>query len=57
MFLADTNIWLERLLDQTRSDEVGRFLDSTPSDHLFVSDFSFHSVAIIMIRLKKADNS
>lgn len=26
MYLVDTNIWLERLLDQERSAEVGRFL-------------------------------
>ena len=27
MYLVDTNIWLERLLDQDKSEEVGRFLD------------------------------
>jgi hypothetical protein len=55
MYLVDTNIWLERLLDQTRSDEVRRFLDGIPSEQLFVSDFSFHSIGVIMIRLNKAD--
>jgi predicted nucleic acid-binding protein len=55
MFLVDTNIWLERLLDQARSDEVGRFLDVTPSDRLFISDFSFHSIGIIMMRMNQAD--
>lgn len=44
MYLVDTNIWLERLLDQTRSDEVRQFLDATPSEHLFISDFSLHSI-------------
>ena len=26
MYLLDTNIWLERLLNQDRSSDVGRFL-------------------------------
>jgi hypothetical protein len=55
MYLVDTNIWLERLLDQTRSDEVRQFLDATPSEHLFISDFSLHSIGIIMTRLDKAE--
>jgi len=25
MYLVDTNIWLERLLDQEKSEEVGEF--------------------------------
>jgi len=28
MYLVDTNIWLERLLDQEKSDEVGEFLSA-----------------------------
>ncbi len=43
MYLIDTNIWLERLLDQERSSEVGSFLDRMSSNHLFITDFSFHS--------------
>jgi len=38
MYLVDTNVWLERLLDQERSEEVGRFLDRVPSDRLFITD-------------------
>jgi len=41
--LVDTNVWLERILDQAKSAEVGDFLDRTPADHLFVTDFAFHS--------------
>ncbi len=51
MFLVDTNIWLERLLDQERSGQVGLFLDRMPSENLFISDFSFHSIGIVMSRL------
>jgi predicted nucleic acid-binding protein len=53
MYLIDTNIWLERLLEQERSDEVGGFLDRIPSNHLFITDFSFHSIGVIMCRLNR----
>ena len=51
MYLVDTNVWLERLLDQTRSEEVGHFLGRISSDQIFMSDFSFHSIGIVMARL------
>jgi predicted nucleic acid-binding protein len=40
MYLLDTNIWLERLLNQERADEVGLLLDAVPSDQLFMTDFA-----------------
>ncbi len=55
MFLVDTNVWLERLLDQERSDEVARFLERIPSDQLFITDFSLHSIGVIMTRLKQSE--
>ncbi|MDD3933092.1 type II toxin-antitoxin system VapC family toxin [Methanoculleus sp. UBA303] len=51
MYLLDTNIWLERLLDQGRSGEVDTFLSSVPSDRLFITDFSLHSIGVILGRL------
>ncbi len=39
MHLVDTNVWLERLLDQERSEEVGRFLDQILTIISFDSDF------------------
>jgi len=51
MYLVDTNIWLERLLDQTRADEVARFLNKVPSDRLFITDFAFHSIGVVLTRL------
>ncbi len=53
MYLVDSNVWLERLLAQEKSEEVGRFLDSVVSDQLFITDFAFHSIAVIMDRLKQ----
>ena len=55
MYLVDTNIWLERLLDQARSGEVGAFLDRTASNQLFITDFAFHSIGVILNRLKRLE--
>ncbi len=54
-YLLDTNIWLERLLDQDRADEVKQLLDAVPSDRLLVTDFSFHSIGVILLRLGLPD--
>ena len=54
-YLVDTNIWLERLLDQEKSDVVSRFLETIPLDQLFISDFSLHSIGVIMSKLKRLD--
>ena len=52
MYLVDTNVWLERLLAQERSDEVGRFLSGVPSERLHLTDFSFHSICLALTRHK-----
>ncbi|MCS6304048.1 MAG: type II toxin-antitoxin system VapC family toxin [Nitrospira sp.] len=54
MYLVDTNVWLERLLEQERSSEVRRFLDSTETSQIFLTDFSFHSIGLILTRLNKS---
>lgn len=54
MYLFDTNIWLERLLDQDNSVLVGELLDQIPLDQIFVTDFSFHSICIILTRHKQS---
>ncbi|CAN5682280.1 type II toxin-antitoxin system VapC family toxin [soil metagenome] len=54
-YLLDTNIWLERLLDQDRADEVKRLLDAVPSGRLIITDFSFHSIGVILFRLGLSD--
>ena len=53
MFLVDTNIWLERLLDPEKTEEVGRFLAKTSTNQLIISDFSLHSIGVILDRLDK----
>jgi len=54
-FLVDTNVWLERLLDQEKSEIVSRFLDTISLDDLFISDFAIHSIGVILSRYKKLD--
>lgn len=52
-YLVDTNVWLERLLDQDKSEVVSRFLDLVPPHQPFVTDFAIHSIGVILSRLKK----
>ncbi|MDW8321868.1 MAG: PIN domain-containing protein [Armatimonadota bacterium] len=53
MYLVDTNVWLEGLLEQEQSTVVKHFLANTPAESLFITDFSLHSVAVVLSRLKK----
>jgi predicted nucleic acid-binding protein len=55
VYLIDTNIWLERFLDQARAEEVNHFLDRMPSDRLFVTDFAFHSICVVLSKLNRRD--
>lgn len=53
--LIDSNIWLERLLDQERTSEVEKFLAETPSDLLCITDFALHSIGLILQRVDRLD--
>jgi uncharacterized protein len=53
MYLVDTNVWIERLLNQQKSDEAGRFLNQVSDGNLFVTDFTFHSICVILTRLAR----
>lgn len=55
MYLVDTNIWLERLLNQERSDEVGRFFDLVRASDLYITDFTLHSIGIILTNLSRPE--
>ncbi len=52
-YLLDTNIWLERLLEQERADEVKNLLERVNTDLIYISDFSLHSIGVIMYRMEK----
>lgn len=51
MYLLDTNIWLERLLGQSQSVTVGQLLERLPLDQILMSDFTLHSIGVILNRL------
>src|SRR3972149_9141095 len=55
MYLVDTNVWLERLLDQERAEDIRRFLDETPSERLFITDFAFHPIGVVMSKLNRME--
>ena len=55
MYLLDSNIFLELLLDQDRADDVEKFLRSVPSERLNISEFSLYSVGIVLFRRKLFD--
>ncbi|MEX0982937.1 MAG: PIN domain-containing protein, partial [Bacteroidales bacterium] len=54
-YLVDTNIWLERLLDQEKSEVVFNFLNTVSNSQIFISDFTVHSIGVILSKLNKLD--
>lgn len=58
MYLIDTNIFLELLLDRKNSESCRRFLEKVESEKAVavVTTFSLHTVAIIMENLKSLDD-
>jgi hypothetical protein len=55
VYLVDTNVWLERLLDQESAEEVADFLAQVPSSDLAITDFAFHSIAVVLSRLNQTE--
>jgi uncharacterized protein len=53
MYLLDTNILLELLLNQKKAGEVEQLLMDIPARNLYLSEFSLSSIGIILIRQKK----
>lgn len=50
MYLLDTNIIMELLLDQEKSNEVEQFMRETRLDNLYLSEFSLYSLGIVLLR-------
>jgi predicted nucleic acid-binding protein len=51
-YLADTNIFLEVLLAQNKKEDCKSFLESN-KDQVCLSDFSLHSIGVILYRQKE----
>ena len=54
MYLLDTNIFLELLLEQGNSDSVRALLTSKTPEELSISDLAFHSIGIILYQKNAA---
>lgn len=54
MYLLDTNIFLEILLGQAKKETCKRFLDDNSKD-VNISDFTLHSIGVILFRHNKED--
>lgn len=54
MILVDTNIFLEILLKRKKSEICKTYLDSNASA-LFISDFSLHSLGLILLKSNALD--
>jgi predicted nucleic acid-binding protein len=52
MYLVDTNIFLEILLSQEKTQKCKEVLNQY-SDKICISDFSLHSIGVILFRCKK----
>ncbi|WP_297466377.1 PIN domain-containing protein [Thermococcus sp.] len=54
MYLIDTNIFLEILLGQEKKETAKQFLSSHQGE-LFITDFTLHSVGVVLFRLKRPE--
>jgi predicted nucleic acid-binding protein len=54
MYLVDTNVFLEILLTQEKQDACRKFLETNVGS-LFISDFSLHSIGVILFRNNKEE--
>lgn len=55
MYLLDTSVVLELLLDQEKADEVELFLRNTLQQNLHLSEFSLYSLGIALLRRRMHD--
>ena len=53
MYLVDSNVWLELLLNQERAEEVRDFFGTMEPNLLALTDFTLYSLGIILTRLGK----
>ena len=51
--LIDTNIVLEVMLEQARAEEARALLTRTGEHELFISDYSLHSIGLLLFRRKQ----
>lgn len=55
MYLLDTNIFIELLLEQEKAEDVRKFLINHDPCELYITEFSFYSIGIILLKLKQKE--
>lgn len=55
MYLLDTSVILELLLDQEQADDVERLLREAGARHLHLSEFALYSLGIVLMRRNRYD--
>ena len=55
VYLLDTSVILELLLDQEKADDVERLLRETRAARLHLSEFTLYSLGIVLMRRRKHD--
>ncbi len=55
MYLVDTNIFLEALLEQEKVEIVRSFFQSVDLEEIYITDLALHSIGIILFKLKKPE--
>lgn len=55
MYLVDTNIWLEILLEQKKSWEAKVFFERVATEDIHITEFSIYSIGIILSKYKKTN--
>lgn len=53
MYLLDTSVILELLLDQEKADDVERLLRETQAERLYLTEFTLYSLGIVLMRRKR----
>jgi hypothetical protein len=53
VYLVDTNIFLEVLLDQARADKADAWLKRASAGMLSMTEFTLYSLGIILLRLRR----
>jgi predicted nucleic acid-binding protein len=55
VYLLDTNIILEFLLDQEKAADVERLIRETESGDLHLTEFALYSLGVVLMRRKRHD--
>jgi hypothetical protein len=55
MFLLDTNCFIQIIRKRPEAPEVQALLTGVPPSRLFVTDFTLHSIGVIMSRFRQID--